>query len=138
MKGSGLDGFLAYFFQHNWSIVGRGVCQFVRDMLLFRTSLKDINTTFITLIPKVSNARRFGEFCPISLCNILYKIVAKTLANLQKPMLSTIISPQQSAFVPGHLITNNIFIAYEVLHSLSNRVKEKQRFMALKLDMSKA
>lgn len=58
----GPNGLLAYFFQHNWSIVGRDVCHYVREVLQFKFSLEDVNTTFITLILKLTNAKRFGEF----------------------------------------------------------------------------
>lgn len=39
--------------------------------------------------------------------------------------------------MPSYLISDNMLITYEVLESLSTRVKGKQIFMALKLDMSK-
>lgn len=64
--------------------------------------------------------------------------MVKILANRLKLLLPDIISPQQSTFVPSCLITNNILIACEVLRSLSIRLKGNERFMALKLNMSKA
>lgn len=93
--------------------------------------------TFLTLIPKVKHVQKIGDLRPISLCKVIYKIVAKILANRLKAILPSIISPQQSVFVPSRLISNNIIISYEVLHSFANRVKEKYIFMVLKLDISK-
>ncbi|XP_042958006.1 uncharacterized protein LOC122293492 [Carya illinoinensis] len=55
-----------------------------------------------------------------------------------KGALAEIISPKQSAFLPGRLINDNIMVAYELLHSMRNRKKEKVGSMAMKLDMSKA
>ena len=90
------------------------------------------------MIPKVKNPERVSEFRPISLCNVIYKIVSKVIANRLKPMLNKIISKTQSAFVAERLITDNILIAYESLHHMKTSCTGKTGFMALKLDMSKA
>lgn len=97
-----------------------------------------VNDTFITLIPKIKVAQKEGDFRPKSFCNVIYKLVAKVLANRLKVILPAIISPNQNAFVPSHFITDNIFIAYEALHFLTNRCHGNNRFMAIKLDMSKS
>jgi hypothetical protein len=68
----------------------------------------------------------------------LYKIIAKILANKLKQVLAEIISKQQSAFVPGRLITDNVLVAYKALHTMSTRMKGRKGYMAIKLDMSKA
>jgi hypothetical protein len=54
-----------------------------------------------------------------------------------KGILDEIISPNQSAFVLGRLISDNILVAYEVTHFLKNKRRGNDGYLAMKLDMSK-
>lgn len=90
------------------------------------------------MIPKVSNPIKPSDFRLISLCNVIYKLTFKVLANRSKKILPKIISPSQRAFIPGRLITNNVIIAYVALHTITTKKKGIRVSMALKLDMSKA
>lgn len=66
------------------------------------------------------------------------KVVTKCIANRLKPLLTSLINPAQSAFVPGRLITDNAIQAFEIFHSLKvNKAKTLAAF-GLKLDLSKA
>lgn len=114
------------------------ISQVVLSSLNLGSWLKSINHTFIILIPKVQNPEQVTDFRPISLCNVIYKIVSKIIANRLKPLLNSIISKAQSAFTADRLITDNILIAFESLHHMKNTCTGKIGFMALKLDMSKA
>uniref|UniRef100_A0A7C9A9X3 Uncharacterized protein n=1 Tax=Opuntia streptacantha TaxID=393608 RepID=A0A7C9A9X3_OPUST len=96
-----------------------------------------LNHTFVALIPKKANLMLMLEFCPISLCNFIYKPVTKVFSNGFKPPLANIVSELQSAFTLGRLITDNILVAYEIFHSMYNDMKVGGA-MAIKLDMLKA
>ena len=76
-------------------------------------------------------------FRPISLCNVLYKLVTKVVTNCLKIWLSYIISIEQSAFIKGRLISDNILIAYEVFHRMHCQFRTNGD-MPIKLDMHNA
>jgi hypothetical protein len=101
LKAPGPDGFPAQFFQKHWDVCGGEVTRAVLRILRGEESPECINKTFIVLILKVATPEELGQFCPISLCNVVYKIASKVLANRLKLFLPEIISEEQSAFVPG-------------------------------------
>ncbi|KAK5770921.1 hypothetical protein PVK06_047081 [Gossypium arboreum] len=138
LKASEEDGLGAIFYQRFWHIVGRDVADFCIEMLQGRHDMAVINGTRIVLIPKVSSPRYMTHFRPISLCNILYKIISKMLADRFQKILHVCINEVQSAFLPGRLITDNIIVVYEILHSMKKRRVGPKGSFALKLDMSKA
>ena len=78
------------------------------------------------------------DFWPISLCNMVYKIISKVLANRLKRILTKVIDESQSAFMPSRSITDNVLVAFEMMHCIDQRRKGKKAFMAVKLDMSNA
>ena len=84
-KAPDLDGFNVEFFKSCWSIVKEDIIRVVEDSRLNRTILKALNTSFIALIPKQDNAQTQEKYRPISLCNFIYKIISKVVANRLKP-----------------------------------------------------
>ena len=97
-----------------------------------------LNKRNIALIPKVNNPKRMTDFRPISLCNVVYKLISKTIANRFKTFLSHIISENQNAFIPDRLITDNVLVAFELMYYLNHKTTGGDGCMAAKLDMSKA
>ena len=92
LKAPGSDGMPPLFFQTFWSDIGLDVSEAVLSCLNSGTILKSINHTFLTLIPKVKNPEIVAQFRPISLCNVIYKILSKVIVNRLKPFLNSIIS----------------------------------------------
>ena len=115
LKALGSDGMPPLFFQHYWKIIGDEVSTAVLNCLNSGSFPQSLNNTFITLIPIVS------EFLPISLCNTLYKIVSKVIANRLKRILPNLISESQSAFQADKAISDNILVAFETLHHMKNQ-----------------
>ncbi|XP_058764138.1 uncharacterized protein LOC131637556 [Vicia villosa] len=138
LKAPGPDGLPSLFFQKYWHVVGEDVKHLVLGVLNDSQGVEDINRTFIALIPKVKNPASPKEFRPISLCNVVMKLVTKTIANRVKQVLPDIVDEEQSAFVKGRLITNNALIALECFHWMKKKRKGKKGAMAVKLDMAKA
>ena len=135
-KASEPDGMNALFYQKFWHIIGNEVIDVVLDFLHTGHMVSDINYTHIVLIPKVKKPEKMADFRPISLCNVIYKIISKVLVNRLKLILPQLISPTQNAFVLGCLITDNVLVAYETLHAMHIRKKGKKGALALKLDVS--
>ena len=132
------NGMSAIFYQKFWSIVGNSVTNMVLNVLNNNLPMTKINKTNISLIPKTSNLKKMTDFIPISLCNVIYKLISKTLANRLKNLLPLIISEKQSAFTLDRLITDNVLVAFELMHYLNHKTVRKEGYMAVKLDMSKA
>lgn len=80
-KAPGIDGFPTHFFQNYWEIMGnRGTCN-ILDLLNNNSHLLSLNTMWIDLIHKTNNPKDMSQFRPISLCNVLYKIIVEVLVN---------------------------------------------------------
>ncbi|WJX23528.1 hypothetical protein P8452_12731 [Trifolium repens] len=137
-KSPGPDGFNPAFYQHFWHLCGDDIFAAVKTWLdrgFFPTSLNETN---ICLIPKCDNPNSMKDLRPIALCNVLYKLVSKLLANRLKGCIANCISEEQSAFVEGRSILDNALIAMEVIHSLKRRTRGSKGELALKIDISKA
>jgi hypothetical protein len=96
-----------------------------------------INDIVVVLIPKKKNHFCLSDFRPIRMCNVIYKVVSKCFVNKLRPILQDIIEPNQSAFIPRRLITDNTLIAFECIHSVQTIQDRKGKLCAYKLDLAK-
>ena len=92
ISAPGLDGMPPFFYQSFWPLIDVDICSVVLDCLNNYKIPLEINSTNITLIPKVKYPELITDFRPISLCNVVYKIVSKVLANKLRVVLPSIIS----------------------------------------------
>lgn len=137
LKAPGPDGLHAIFFKRFWGMLEDDLVEEVLGAIQNAMIPMGWNDTTIVLIPKIDNPDKVTQFRPISLCNVVYKIISKMLAQRLKAFLPEIIDDHQSAFVPGRLITDNILLAYECIHTMKKK-KGKKGLCAVKLDMQKA
>ena len=137
LKAPGPDGLPPLFYKQYWHIVGPVVTKVVKCFIVNGKLLKELNNTHIVLIPKIHNPTSVNHFKPISLCNIVYKAITKILVAKLRTVLDIIISPCQSAFVPGRWIGENQVITKELMHSFKTS-KVKGGFVAMKVDLQKA
>jgi hypothetical protein len=136
-KSPGPNCFTAGFYQRHWPLVNEDICYAVLDFLNGGDMPVVVNNTILILIPKVKNPHDLTQFRPIALYNVLYKIGSKVITNRLRDFLNDIISEEQSTFVLGRLITDNVLVAYESIHYLKNK-RGKTSVCAVKLDMAKA
>ena len=90
-KSPGPDGMNPPFFQQFWHVIGKDVCGSCLDVLSNSKIPEGMNDTQIVLIPK-KKVQSLGDLRPISLCNVIYKIVAKAMVNRLKQLLPKRIS----------------------------------------------
>ena len=110
-KAPGPDGLHAGFYQYFWLDVKNFVCMEIRQTFARGVVPNYLNETLISLIPKCQNPESLNNYRPISLCNSVYKIVSKIIVGRIRPYLNKLISPVQTAFVPGRRGTDNVLIA---------------------------
>lgn len=136
-KALGSNGFHAGFFQSQWHLIGMSMVEEVTRILNGGFITNTLGSILISLILKVPNPIHVVDFKPIALCNVVYNVFIKILANQIKDILTSIIRENQTTFVPGRNISHNIIMAQEVMHSMRFK-KDNKSFMVLKGELEKA
>lgn len=106
----------------------------VKNFFAHDRLLREANTTIIAPIPK--KATTLSNFRPISCYNTIYKCIARILVMHIMELASCLIGSEQSAFIPGRRIVDNILVAHEIVlgyHSKKGKVR-----CAMKIDIQKA
>lgn len=134
-KSPGPDGWTVEIFIHFFDIMGEDIRLAVEESWKFGTVFGALNSTYLTLIPKTSHPDSYNDFRPIALCNLVYKVIAKIIADRIKPFLSKYISMEQYGFLQGRQIHDAVGVAQEILHSVKLKRLEA---LILQLDLVKA
>ncbi|GKB33065.1 RNA-directed DNA polymerase, eukaryota, reverse transcriptase zinc-binding domain protein [Tanacetum coccineum] len=130
------DGFTTAFFKKAWSIMGNDVCKAVQEFFRTGRMLGELSATLVTLIPKTQTPNKVTDFMPIACCNVLYKCISKIITNRIKPVLGTLVSSNQSAFIPVRNIQDNIMVTQEIMKGYNRKGGPKRG--AIKIDLQKA
>ncbi|GKB40141.1 ribonuclease H-like domain-containing protein [Tanacetum coccineum] len=135
-KAPAPDGYTSVFFKRGWDVIGNDVCNAIHDFFDNGQILKEINHTFLSLILKVTTPLKVTDYHPISCCNVIYKCISKILTNRIMEGIKEVVSENQSAFVSGRRISDNILITQELMHNY-HRDRGPPR-CAFKVDIQKA
>ena len=127
LKVPGPDGLHAIFDRRFWDLLSEELTKTVLSVVNSRVIPEGWNITTIVLIPKVDTPESITQFRPISLCNVIYKVISKMLAARLKVLLPNIVSKNRSAFVLGRIIIDNVIVAYECLHTMKKTKVEEER-----------
>ncbi|XP_074278404.1 uncharacterized protein LOC141601995 [Silene latifolia] len=138
LKSPGPDGIPAIFFHKCWHFIKHDAVGTVLAILNGNSSPEFLNKTFLVLIPKSSAPETVDNFRPISLCNVIMKVITRCITNRLKKYMGKLVGDFQNAFVPGRNISDNILITNEILHKISSSRSGRMGRMAFKADMSKA
>lgn len=136
-KASGPNSFPASFFQKYWDVVGESVMAVINRIFSTGNVPQGMNKALLCLISKVKELEYFSQLRPISLCNVLMKLVTKIVANRLQPLMHKLVGTHQSSFIKGRLAADNVISAQEVIHSLRMKAGSKCG-MVVKVDLEKA
>lgn len=112
------------------------VCRAVKKFFYDDQIPEGVNATTIALVPKLDTPLKVYDFRPIACCNVLYKCISKIITTRIKTVLGNIVNKNQSAFIPGRHISDNILVAQELMREYDRKYGVSR--CALKIDLQNA
>lgn len=112
-KSPGPDGFNNEFLKGSWATIKQDFYELCYNFHNNNCCLQSINSSYITLIPKIENARTVNDFRPISLLNSSIKLLTKLLANRLQSSITTLVHKN---FIKKRTIQDCLAWAFEYLH----------------------
>jgi hypothetical protein len=134
-KALGPDGFPVDFYQVFWSTIKDDLVALFQDFHRGDRPLYSLNFGTIILLPKCREAATIQQYRPICLLNVSFKIFTKVMSNRLSSVASKVISPTQTAFIPGRKIMEGVVVVHETIHELHRR---KKNGVIFKIDFEKA
>ncbi|XP_019235632.1 PREDICTED: uncharacterized protein LOC109215963 [Nicotiana attenuata] len=135
-SAAGPDGMNGKFYQACWEVIKEDLLKVVLAFFRGSPMPRYMTNACLVLLPKVEFPNSLTEFRPISLRNFINKIISKVIFSRLGPILPKIISANQSGFVKGRNISENIMFAQEIVHGIKKPTMGSN--MVIKLDMAKA
>lgn len=135
-KAPGPDGYTSKFFKKAWTVIKDDFCKAVKEFFITVKLLGEVNATLITLVPKIATPMKVSDFKPIACCNVIYKCISKVITHRITKVLTKVVDKNQSAFIPGRAITDNILLTQELLKGYNCANGPKR--CSFKIDIQKA
>ncbi|KAE8813355.1 Signal recognition particle 54 kDa protein, chloroplastic [Hordeum vulgare] len=131
----GREGLSVRFSQTFWHSIKGEIVALFHEFEQGVSNLSRLNFGIIFLTPKVPGASDIRQFRPITVINVIFRILAKGYTSRAALLAPRITHPNQKAFVKGHLILDGILVLHEVIHEI-----KAKRFCTvfLKIDFHKA
>lgn len=135
-KAQGLDGFNALFFKFSWKVVKKDIIEAIMELFDTYKMFMVFNFSLITSIPKSPDAMTIEDMRLISCCNMIYKIISKIPTSRLGDVISIIIDDNQSTFISGRIIHDNIMMAQELVRGYGR--KKISPICMVQMDIQKA